>query len=97
MKKRYQELSKEEKNKNKDKFVSTIEGKNINMRLNRVLIIGIIGMIVSILLFISAYIKHDSVWAYVYAATILLFSIFFTIAAPVLKNKNLQKFYNKQK
>lgn len=96
MKKIYQDLTKEEKQNNKDKFIKTEDGKNVMTRLSRVMIIGVLGIIVSIALFISAYVQHDTIWAYIYAVTIFVCSMFFVVSSPILKNKKLKNFYYKK-
>ena len=57
--------------------------------LERLFYIGIFGLGVSIAMIAENYIsKSNSLWQYVIAGTLLVFSIFFLIARFVIKRKN---------
>lgn len=57
--------------------------------LERLFYIGIFGLGVSIAMIAENYIsKSNSLWQYVIAGTLLVFSIFFLVARFVIKRKN---------
>ena len=93
LKLKYYCLTKEEKKDLKIKFFKTEFGKNIQARLNRLCIIGILGILFSIYLYITSVNK----WNIVYATLLLLCSIFFIISSYKVKINKLNEYLVKQK
>ena len=90
-KKNYNELTKEEKKKTKEKFYKTEYGKVTKNRLNRLFIYGILGFIVSLYLLLT-----ENTLSYLFIAYILLFvSAIYFVASFILRRKELQNFLNK--
>jgi len=90
---KYYSLSKEEKKKLKKDFYNTEFGNNIKNRLNRLLIIGIIGIIFSTYLFINPANKWDIV-----SGIILLFASTIFIGGSIkVRIDKLNNFLVKQK
>jgi hypothetical protein len=57
--------------------------------LNRLFLYGIVGIGISSAMILENYIsKSNSTWEYIMGIVLLLFSIFFFIAAIVIKRKN---------
>ena len=97
MKNKYQRMDKEEKQKLRKKYSKTTEGKGKIARLNRLFIIGVIGIVISIGLFISAIINNNTVLDYISAGILLVFSIVFIIGSLNIRQKEYNKFALKQK
>lgn len=72
---KYYSLNKEEKYKLKEEFYQTDFGKHIKSRLNRLLLIGFIGILFSTYLFINPANKWDIVTGIILTLTSLLFII----------------------
>lgn len=85
---KYYSLTKEEKEKLKKEFYKTDFGKNINSRLNRLLTIGIIGFIFSIILFIF----HSNIWDIVSGILLLIASLIFIIGSFKVRTKKLNNY-----
>ena len=97
MKNKYQRMSKEEKNILKRKFKEDSMGKEVTGRLNRLFIIGIIGIIISIIMFIVALMNKSGALDYVSSGILFSFSAIFLIGSIKIKGKELNKFALKQK
>lgn len=72
---KYYSLTKKEKGKLKENFYNTEFGKNIKIRLNRLLLIGIIGILFSLYLFIFPSNKWDIVSGIILTIASLIFII----------------------
>ena len=92
MKNKYQRMNKEEKEKLKKEFIKTKQGKDLMFRLKRLLIIGILGVICSIVLYIVAFISKEDIFDYISASLLLIASIIFIIGSIKLKGKHLNNF-----
>ena len=90
---KYYSLTKEEKQKLKEKFYNTEFGNNIKLRLNRLIVTGLIGVLFSIYLFVTA----NNKWNIVYATILLLASIFFIISSHKVRIKKLNDYLVKTK
>lgn len=90
---KYYSLTKEEKQTLKEKFYNTEFGNNIKLRLNRLIMTGIIGVLFSIYLFVTA----NNKWNIVYATILLLASIFFIISSHKVRIKKLNDYLVKTK
>ena len=97
MKNKYQRMSKEEKKDLKEKYLNTKEGKSKINRLNRLFIIGIIGIRFSIILIVSAVLNKQSILDYICGGILFVFSIVYLIGSINIKQKELNKFALKQK
>jgi len=93
LKLKYYSLTKEEKFKLKEKFYKTEFGKSIKERLNRLLIIGILGIIFSIFLFLY----NPSKWDIISGVLLLVASLIFTIGSYRVRIKKLNNFLIKNK
>ena len=74
---KYYSLSKEEKKDLKKEFYKTDVGKNVNIRLKRLIIFGTMGIFFSIYLFIL----RINIWDLLTGIVLLLISIFFIAAS----------------
>ena len=93
MKNKYQRMNKEEKKQCKEFYYNTPKGKEMRKRLNRLTIIGIIGVLFSIFLVISGYISEEIGWAtWVMSAILLIFSIIFIVGAIRLRSQCLNQY-----
>lgn len=93
MKNKYQRMSKEEKAKVKEKYYATEKGKEMKTRLDRLMVIGTIGICFSIFLIISGYLSHKIEWyTWVVAIILLLFSIVYIIGSIQIRGKVLNQF-----
>ncbi len=89
---KYYSLSKEEKDKLKNKFYQTKYGKEIKFRLNRLFIIGIIGIIFSIFLILT----NKDKWNIVYSIILLCASLLFIYSSFSLRIKKLNDYLTKK-
>lgn len=90
---KYYSLTKEEKRKLTINFYNTEFGKNIKLRLDRLLVIGILGILFSIYLYITSINK----WNIIYATILLLTSLFFILASHKVRIKKLNDYLVKAK
>ena len=90
---KYYSLTKEEKQTLKEKFYNTEFGNSIKLRLNRLNMTGLIGVLFSIYLFVTA----NNKWNIVYATILLLASIFFIISSHKVRIKKLNDYLVKTK
>ena len=86
-------LSKEERNKLKEEFYNTDIGKDLKLRLTRLLIIGILGILFSIYMFIS----NTSIFDIIIGIILLIASIIFIIASFRLRITKLNDYLVKKK
>ena len=93
LKLKYYCLTKEERRNLKINFYITEFGRNIQARLNRLCTIGILGLLFSVYLYITATNK----WNIVYATLLALSSIFFIIASYKIRINKLNEYLIKQK
>ena len=97
MKNKYQRMSKDEKKKLKQKFIQTEYGKNLLHRLNRLLIIGLIGIVFAIFEFVISFLNKDDIFDFISAVLLLVISIIFIISSIKTKTKQLNNYALKQK
>ncbi len=93
MKNKYQRMSKEEKKRCKEFYYNTSKGKEMRKRLNRLTIIGIIGLLFSVFLIVSGYISEEINWAtWVMSGVLCVFSCVFIIGAIRLRGQCLNQY-----
>lgn len=98
MKKYYNTLNKEEKEKIKKIYKSDYKDSELRIRLVRLLIYAIIGYITSIVLCIEAFIKNNTkTLDIVIATTLFIASSIFLVGGIILKLKTLNKIALKTK
>ena len=86
-------LSKDERNKLKEEFYNTDGGKDLKLRLTRLLIIGILGILFSIYLFIS----NTSIFDIITGIILVIASLVFIIASFRLRVTKLNDYLVKKK
>ena len=89
---KYYSLNKEEKKNLKKEFYQTEFGNSIKRRLNRLLIIGILGTLFSIYLFLF----HANKWDIVSGIILLIASFVFITGSFKLKTEKLNNFLIKK-
>lgn len=93
MKNKYQRMNKEEKNKIKEKYYATEEGKSMRNRLTRLLITGTIGILFALYLIYSILTNDgNNIWQYVISGILIIASIVFIIGSIKLRIKVLNKY-----
>lgn len=93
MKNKYQRLSKSEKKECRIMYYNTIKGKEMRIRLTRLMFIGILGILFGIYMIGNGIITHQIHWYdYCVAIPLLLASITFLISSFFLKKKVLNQF-----
>lgn len=93
MKTRYQRLSKEEKKQCKNAYYNTNAGKMMNIRLFRLSLTGIIGILFSAFIITNNYLNNNVDWTtWVCSIPLAIASIIFIIASFILRRKNLNMF-----
>ncbi len=93
MKNKYQRMSKEERAKVRNRYYKTEVGMAQRKRLIRLFIIGIIGIAFSIYLVVDAYLKGNvSVWTWIVAVIVTIFSLVYIASSIVLRGKSLNLF-----
>ena len=85
---KYYSLSTEEKKILKQDFYKTEFGKSMKNRLNRLFIIGILGILFSIYLFFS----YNSVWELALGIFLLIFSLLFLISSFKIRIDKLNNY-----
>lgn len=90
---KYYTLTKEEQMKVKNNFYKTEFGTNIKKRLDRLFLIGILGIIFSILLFIF----HSTKWDIVTGILLLIASIIFIIGSYKVRIDKINIYLTKKK
>ncbi len=93
MKNKYQRLSKEEKKECKKAYYNTLKGKEINIRLTRVNLTGIIGILFSLYLYFNSKSNNSlDVLTIVIMVILSLASIIFLIMSFRLRRKCLNEY-----
>lgn len=90
---KYYSLTKKEKNRLKQDYYKTELGKNVNVRLNRVLIYGIMGILFSILFFFT----DDALAFRILSIGLFIVSIIFIIGSFKVRIKKLNEYLVKKK
>jgi|GEM_PF-4576297 len=94
LKNKYQRMNKEEKIKTKKAFKNSERGKSVMPRLDRLIIWGLLGFVVSIG-FLTYYQVGDvtaTKWDYAYIGMLFLSAVIFLIGSAVLRAKEYNKF-----
>ena len=92
MKNKYQRMSKEEKKEIKESYKKSKKGQNMMIRLNRLIITGIVGLIVfGIYLYLNLTGENTTVWDYIVTTSLLLASLVFIIGSFILRGKEYNK------
>ncbi len=98
MKTKYQRMNKEEKKNLIEEYKKTTKGKESLSRLNRIMIIGLIGLIYGIGEALYSYIKDEiKISDYLTIIPLLIASFIFIIMSFNLRKKELNKFAIKRK
>jgi len=92
----YKRLDKEEKKKIKKEFLNSNE-KTVYKKANKILIVAIIGIFISLIAGIFDYIYKTGAVNYIFDSLLLIFSIIFVIKMYNYKNKEINKYALKQK
>lgn len=93
MKNKYQRLSKEEKKQCKNAYYTTTEGKMMNIRLFRLSLTGVLGILVAAFFITNNYINNNVDWTtWITTIPLAIASVIFIISSIVLRRKNLNKF-----
>ncbi|MCI8466930.1 MAG: hypothetical protein HFI08_01875 [Bacilli bacterium] len=93
MKNKYQRLSKNDKLECRNMYYSTPKGKEMHLRLIRLNIIGICGLLISIYIIGNGIIKNILNWSdYFIAVPLFLASIIFLVGAYFIRGKVLNQF-----
>lgn len=96
LKTKYERMSKEEKKEVVVNYKKTEAGRVMMMRLLRLTIIGLLGILYSVYWFVSH--LHDLQWTdYLVIVPLTLISIFFIVMAFRLRKKVLNQFVIKKK
>ena len=93
LKLKYYTLTKEEKYKVKEEFYKTEFGINIKKRLDRLFLIGIMGIIFSILLIVF----YKTKWDIITSITLSCASLFFIIGSYKIRIKKINEYLTKKK
>ncbi len=98
MKTKYQRMNKEEKKNLIEEYKKTTKGKEVLSRLNRILAIGLIGLIYGVGLALYLYSKDGiKINDYLTIIPLLIASFIFIIMSLNLRKKELNKFAIKRK
>lgn len=93
MKNKYQRLSKEDKKECREMYFNTPKGKDMHLRLIRLNIIGIIGLLVGIYIILNGNITKEISWIdYLVSIPLLLASVVFLIGSYSIRGKVLNQF-----
>lgn len=93
MKNKYQRLSKEERKECRTMYYSTPKGKEMHLRLIRLIIIGVIGILFGIYMIGNGIITNKVAWYdYAIAIPLLLASVTFLIGAFVIRQRVFNQF-----
>jgi len=93
LKLKYYSLNKEEKYLLKDEFYKTEFGTSIKKRLDRLFVVGILGIILSILLFIF----HTTKWDVVTGIILIIASLIFIIGSHKVRINKINKYLTQKK
>lgn len=77
MKNKYERMNSEQQKNIRKLYYQSEKGKTMMIRLNRLLIIGILGIILATCLGIYNYTNNKNLWDYVSASILLIVSIIF--------------------
>lgn len=98
MKYKYDLLSKEEKKKIKNEFItSNDENKNLYKKMNRIRILSIIGITYSVIMMIVDFSLHLSLLNKILDCLLLLFCLIFIVKINDIIRMNLNKYINSKK
>ena len=93
MKNKYQRLSKEDKRECCNMYYSTSKGREMRIRLTRLIIIGLIGILFGIYMIGNGILTHQIHWYdYLVAIPLLLASVTFLIGSFLIGKKVLNQF-----
>ncbi|MCI8575081.1 MAG: hypothetical protein HFI09_01285 [Bacilli bacterium] len=93
MKNKYQRLSKEDKMECRSMYYHTLKGKEMHLRLIRLNIIGLCGLLISAYIIINGIISNQIGWSdYLIAIPLFLASIIFVVGAYCIRGKVLNQF-----
>ena len=93
MKNKYQRMNVLEKKKCREAYYQTAKGKEMKMRLIRLNIIGVIGILFSIFLVVSSYYDQSLNWAtWGMVVLLTLFSLIFILGAYLIRGKVLNQY-----
>jgi len=90
---KYYSLTKDEKKNLKNEFYNTEFGKEIKTRLDRLFIIGIIGILFSIYLYFTSI----NIWNIVYSTILVLASLLFIIMSFKVRINKINTYLVKKK
>ncbi len=93
LKSKYATLSKEEKIKAKEEFYQTEFGKNLKIRLDRLFITGIAGLLFSIVMFAT----NTSIWEIILGIMLLIASLIFIFGSIKIRRDKISIYLNKKK
>lgn len=98
MKKYYQTLNKEQKNKIKEAYKKEYANTDLQIRLTRLVIYAVIGYLSGIIILIEAFmIEENKLGSMIIASTLLVLSTTFLIGRSLVKVKVLNKIALKNK
>lgn len=93
MKNKYQRLSKEDKKECRNMYYNTPKGKDMHLRLIRLNVIGILGLLIGCYIIINGNITHDINWIdYTVSIPLLFASFIFLIGSYLIRGKVLNQF-----
>lgn len=93
---KYQTLTKEEKQKAKNDFYQTDNGKNLKKRFDRLFLYSILLTMFAIYIVISAIIKDDEFYNYIYGISLFVMAIIFLIGRYKIYLENINNFIVKK-
>ena len=92
----YQTLTKEEKQKAKNDFYQTDNGKNLKKRFDRLFLYSILLTMFAIYIVISAIINDDEFYNYIYGISLFVMAIIFLIGRYKIYLENINNFIVKK-
>lgn len=93
---KYQTLTKEEKQKAKNDFYQTENGKNLKKRFDRLFLYSILLTMFAIYIVISAIINDDAFYNYIYGISLFVMAIIFLIGRYKIYLENINNFIVKK-
>ncbi len=93
---KYQTLTKEEKQKAKNDFYQTDNGKNLKKRFDRLFLYSILLTMFAIYIVISAIINDDAFYNYIYGISLFVMAIIFLIGRYKIYLENINNFIVKK-
>jgi len=91
-KNKYQRMNKEEQKKLRENFKKSEIGKAKLSRLKRLVYYSIFGIVVTIMIVLNGIFNNGTIWDYIYAGILLIFSTIFAYGAIKLKNKEYNNY-----